>query len=300
MNPEAVLISAYALATQERHDEAERLLESCPEAGQSVSGQDLLARIRLAQGRADQARQIWNRILSVEPTNPEAKAAIDALDHPICDPLNPYRKFVIAGVIAVALGIVISIVGALNRPVPVVVAQEQRTVFVTNVVERVQTNTVIKTETKVVEVEKPVERIVERVLTNIVDRTVEVPAVSVITQYIDRVVEVVPQATNEVVVLQDQSSSVIRQTHSETNMPVVVEHENVEIVVEKPEAENVKRVYCPVYVIKAGDQIGRLAQKFGFRMPDFRVVNPDVDPDYIIIGQEVKIPGFFSEEDMPK
>ena len=300
MNPEAVLISAYALATQERHDEAERLLESCPEAGQSVSGQDLLARIRLAQGRADQARQIWNRILSVEPTNPEAKAAIDALDHPICDPPNPYRKFVIAGVIAVALGIVISIVGALNRPVPVVVAQEHRTVFVTNVVERVLTNTVIKTETKVVEVEKPVERIVERVLTNIVDRTVEVPAVSVITQYIDRVVEVVPQATNEVVVLQDQSSSVIRRTHSETNMPVVVKHENAEIVVEKPKAETVKRVCHPVYVIKAGDQIGRLALKYGFRMPDFKAINPDVDPDHIIIGQEVKIPGFFSEEDMPK
>ena len=288
-------MSAYALATQERFDEAERLLESCPEAGQSVSGQDLLARIRLAQGR-----QIWNRILSVEPTNPEAKAAIDALDHPICDPPNPYRKFVIAGVIAVALGIVISIVGALNRPVPVVMAQDRRTVFVTNVVERVQTNTVIKTETKVVEIKKPVERIVERVVTNIVDRTVEVPVVSVTTQYVDRVVEVVKQATNDVVVLQDQPSSVIRRTYSETNMPVVVKHENAEIVVEKPEAETVKRVYCPTYVIKAGDQIGRLAQKFGFRMPDFRVVNPDVDPDYIITGQEVKIPGFFSEEDMPK
>lgn len=300
MNPEAVLISAYALATQERHDEAERLLESCPEAGQSVSGQDLLARIRLAQGRTDQARQIWSRILSVEPTNSEAKAAIDALDHPICDPPNPCRKFVIAGVIAAALGIIISIIGALNRPAPVVVAQEPRTVFVTNVVEHVQTNTVVKTETKIVEIEKPVERIVERVVTNIVDRPVEVPVVSVTTQYIDRVVEVVTQVTNDVVVSSDQPSSVIRQTHSETNMPVVVERENVEIVVEKPKAETVKRICCPVYVIKAGDQIGRLAQKYGFRMPDFRYINPDVDPDHIITGQEVKIPGFFSEEDMPR
>lgn len=300
MNLEAVLMSAYALATQERFDEAERVLESCPEAVQTVPGQDLLARIRLAQGQTDQARQIWDRILSVEPANPEAKAAIDALDHPIPDPPNPYRKFVIAGAIAVALGIGISIVGALNRSAPVVVAQEPRTVFVTNVVERVQTNTVIKTETKVVEVEKPVERIVEHVVTNVVDRTVEVPVVSVITQYVDRVVEVVAPATNGTSAAIAVTDPVRLSTLAETNTPVVVENKNTGIVSAPPKTEMTKRVYCPSYVIKPGDQIGRLAQKYRFRMPDFRAVNPGVNPNHVIPGQEVKIPGFFTEEDAPK
>lgn len=293
-------MSAYALATQERFDEAERLLESCPEAVQAVSGQDLLARIRLAQGQADQARQIWNRILLVDPANPEAKAAVDALAHPIPDSPNPYRKFVIVGAIAVTLGIGISIIGAFNRSTPVVVAQEPNTVFITNMVERVLTNTVVKTETKIVEVEKPVERIVEHVVANVVDKTVEIPVVSVITQYIDRTVDVVVPATNGTSAVIESTDTVRPPALAKTNTSVVVENEDAGIVSAPPKTEAVKRVYCPVYVIKPGDQVGRLALKYRFRMPDFREVNPGVDPNHVIPGQEVKIPGFFPEEDMPK
>lgn len=300
MNPEAVLMSAYALATQERFDEAERVLESCPEAVKTVSGQDLLARIRLAQGQVDQARQIWGRILSVDQDNPEAKAALDALDNPIPDTPNPCRKFVIAGAIAVVIGIAISFIGAFNRPAPVAVAQDPCTVFVTNEVERVLTNTVVKIETKIVEVEKPIERIVEHMVTNVVDRTIEVPVVSVITQYVDRVVEVVVPATNGTSVAIETTDAVRPPALPEMLPSVVVENESAGIVAVSSKAEVVQRVYCPVYVIKPGDQIGRLAQKFRFRMPDFRAANPGVDPNHVVPGQEVKIPGFFSEEDMPK
>lgn len=299
MNPDAVLMSAYALATQERYDDAERLLESCPEAYQTISGQDLLARIRVAQGQVDQARQIWGRVLEAEPANVEAKSALEALDNQIQSPPDSRRKYLIFGAIAVALGILISIIGALNREPPSI-AQEPCAIYVTNVVDRIVTNQIVKTETKVVEVEKPVERIVEHVVTNIVDRTVEVPVVSVVTQYVDRVAEVVVPATNGTCVavgpVDDPGSALL----AETNTSVVVEHENAGDVSLPPKAESVKLVYCPVYVIRPGDQIGRLAQKYRFRMPDFRAVNPDVDPNYVIPGQEVKIPGFFTEEDLPK
>ena len=301
MNPNAVLMSAYALATQERFDEAEQLLESCPEAFHMVPGQDLLARIRLAQGQTDQARQIWDRILQLEPANPEARSALDALDHPIAVPSSPYRKFVIAGVITVVLGVVITIVGAINCSVSAVVAQEPNTVFVTNLVERVLANTIVKTESKVAEGENLVDRIVERVVKNTVDRTVEVPVVSVVTQYVDRVVEVAVPITNAGSVSSNHVKFVVvTLPPAESNTLAVVEKRDVDAAPPVSNAEVAKRLYCPSYIIKSGDQVGRLAQKFKFRMADFKAVNPDVDPNHIIPGQEVKLPGFYTEEDMQK
>lgn len=263
MNVEAVLMSAFALAVQGRYDEAERLLESCPEAVKSVSGQDLLARIRFAQGETDLARQIWDGILAVDPANPEAKSALDALAHPIPDPPRPWRKFVVAGAIAVSFGIAISIVRAMMASAPVAADREPCTAFVTNVVERVLTNTIVKVETRVVEVERPVERVV----TNIVDRTVEVEVVSVVTQYVDRV-----DGNNMV-----QTAVKGQVAEAEVDEPT-------------PYSETPGRIHYPVYVIRQGDRISRLAEEYGFRMPDFKAVNPDVDPNHVIPGQMVRIP----------
>ena len=110
MNQEAVLISAYALATQERYEEAEALLQSCPEAYNTVSGMDLLARIRHSQGRIDEARSIWQHILDADPTNESIRMAIEAIENPEPEHDNPHRMVMLAVLATIVLGVIASVV----------------------------------------------------------------------------------------------------------------------------------------------------------------------------------------------
>ncbi len=137
-------------------------------------------------------------------------------------------------------------------------------------------------------------------MTNTVERSVEIPVVSVVTQYVERVVEVAVPVANAVSVSSNHVEVTVVPPPAETNTLAVVEKRDADAVPPVSDVEIVKRLYCPIYVIKSGDQVGRLAQKFKFRMADFIAVNPGVDPNHIVPGQEVKLPGFYAEEDMRK
>ena len=205
-------------------------------------------------------------------------------------------------VAAVVLGAIISVVSTCCRKPVDAVASEPSVVYVTNEVEKVVTKEVIKT----------VPEIIERVVTNIVDRHIEVkiPVVSVVTTKVERVVCVtnavgvgaavtgdvtVPSSTGEVVTLSMPSKSGGDKALSADEL---VESLGMANEVKPPKMH--KRVYCPEYIIKPGDEVLKLAKRYSFRIPDFRAVNPGVDENHVRIGQKVKIPGFFDEENLPK
>ena len=330
MTLEAVLMSAYALATQERYEEAESLLQSCPEAYNTVSGMDLLARIRHSQDRIGEARSIWQRILDVDPTNETARKAIDAIENPEPVSDNPYRKFIVAAVAAVVLGVIISVISTCCRKPVEVVGAEPSVVYVTNEVEKVVTKEVIKT----------VPEIDERVVTNIVDRLIEVkiPVKSVVTTEVERVIyvtNVVDRLIEVGVPIESVVTVVVERVVCETNIvenkvvdtdvvvgiPSMNDADNLSVppktgvdkvssdgttaesdgrtdAVKSPEVR--RKVYCPEYVIKPGDEVLKLAKRYSFRIQDFRAVNPGVDENHVRAGQKVKIPGFFDEENLPK
>ena len=290
MNVEAVLMSAYALATQERYEEAEQLLISCPEACNTVSGMDLLARIRHAQDRVDEAREIWRRILDSDPNNDSARNALAVIDNPEPDAFPSRRKkYIIAAALAVIVGMMISIVNFCGRRSAVTTAAPTSFVYVTNEVEKVVTKEVVKT----------IPQIVERVVTNIIDRPIEVkiPIVSVVTTEVERVVcytnTITEVITNTISVVGTDSVSIVDASVDENKRND--DDAGVTAVVEVK-----RKVYNPSYIIKPGDQVLQLARKYSFRLPDFKAANPDVDVDRIRVGQRVLIPGFFDEEDLPR
>lgn len=307
MNPEAVLMSAYAFATQERYGEAEKLLASCPEAIKSVQGQDLLARIRLAEGKIDEARSIWERILVIDSSYSQASTALQALDHPVQDGGQNKGRIAIAIAIALVAGIFIWSLGRgcrseISGPCP-----RPQTVYVTNDVIRVQTNEVVRTETKVVD--RPIDRFVDRYFTNVVEKVVEVPVTTVVTSEVERVVErivvvtntiperiveikSIPQ-TNEVSVFQIPNTLGTRDGEQQAVLDVSPETPT-------ESAAKARLVYNPSYIIKQGDQVGHLAQKYHFRLADFRALNPGVNENVVVPGQKILIPGFYSEDDLPR
>ena len=304
MNPEAVLISAYALATQERYEEAEGLLQSCPEACNTVLGMDLLARIRHSQGRIDEARSVWQRILDLDSTNDFARKAIDAIDNPEPEPFDRLRKLMATAVAAVVLGVIISLVVTCRRKPVVSEVPKPSVVYVTNEVEKVVINEVVKT----------VPEIVERVVTNFVDRPVEVkmPIVSVVTTEVERVVCVTnilggaaiatgevdrPSLTNNVENLGVSLEMGDNRAWASSDNETIVSDGRIDLI-KLPGMR--RQVYCPEYVIKQGDEVLKLAKRYSFRIPDFRAVNPDVDENHVRVGQKVKIPGFFEEGNLPK
>lgn len=301
MNQEAVLISAYALATQERYEEAEALLQSCPEAYNTVSGMDLLARIRHSQGRIDEARSIWQHILDADPTNESIRMAIEAIDNPEPEHDNPHRMVMLAVLATIVLGVIASVVYMCRHQSIPPAAPEPSVVYVTNEVEKIVTNEVVKT----------VPEIVERVVTNFVDRPVEVkiPIVSVVTTEVERVVCVTNTIEINVAAINDVTD--MTSTNIATNVgepPEVEDRKTSENSVDESKgmANEVKQpeihcqVYCPEYIVKPGDEVLRLAKRYSFRIADFRAVNPGIDENHVRVGQKVKIPGFFDEENLPK
>lgn len=114
MTAEVAILRAYAFASQGKYAEAEQLFASAPEALNTPSGADLLARIKFEQGDEVAARQIWEQLLAADPTNETARVALLAIDvqEPICDSSPSWwkqRKFVAAALLAVLLGISFSL-----------------------------------------------------------------------------------------------------------------------------------------------------------------------------------------------
>ena len=83
MTAEVAILRAYALASQHRCSEAERMLGSVPDAIRSPSGADLLARIKFEQGDIDSARRIWEEVIRIQPDNEPAKKALECIDAPL-------------------------------------------------------------------------------------------------------------------------------------------------------------------------------------------------------------------------
>lgn len=276
MTSEVAILRAYALATQGRYVDAEKLLKSVDGALDTLDGADLLARIRFEQGDNETAIRIWKQILLLEPSNEKALKALRGIDTTHEVGFLPKSK------VYIWVSVIILFCAALwwmlpNHEVSQPPAQtEPLYVYVTNEVERVVTNEVERIVVQ--EVVKAVPEVIERVETNVVERVVEimVPVETVVTVAVERVVCV----TNEV-----------RET-VETEMAFVDD-----VVKNEPPPHPTALVYCPEYIVKPGDQVGRLAQKYKFRVRDFEIINPGVDSNLIIPGQRVKLPGFIHVED---
>lgn len=117
MIAEVAILLAYAFASQGKYDEAEQLLASVPEALNTPSGADLLARIKFEQGDESAARRIWEGLLAVDPSSESARNALAALDASPCKLCDGdvqqcfccRWKYVCAFTLAVLLGLAFSL-----------------------------------------------------------------------------------------------------------------------------------------------------------------------------------------------
>jgi len=82
MNTDDLILRSYALSTTGLYEEAEALLKSDADALKSVSGLDLLARLRVEQGDDISARRLWQQVLEMDPSNIRALAALRMLGTP--------------------------------------------------------------------------------------------------------------------------------------------------------------------------------------------------------------------------
>ena len=168
MTNEVAILRAYAFASQGKYAEAEQILQSMPEALDTLSGADLLARIRFERGDEDAARHIWEQILRVDPANEAAMKALEALDNPVLceecgDSFCRKWKYIIAAVLAILLGISFSIGKACrkDKPVQSQVAQQQVPVVIAE-----QTLEIAKINGKVLA------GLRDGILTNMTDKTI--------------------------------------------------------------------------------------------------------------------------------
>jgi tetratricopeptide (TPR) repeat protein len=77
---EMVAAHATSLARRGRYAEAEELILPATASGSETPELlDLLARIRVQQGRADDASELWRQALAKDPANIKARAALDCL-----------------------------------------------------------------------------------------------------------------------------------------------------------------------------------------------------------------------------
>lgn len=75
-NNDTTIFEACELAANGEFEMAEFLLTSNPAVAQSAAGLDLLARIRMDEGSLQDAKALWQKVLSTDPSN---GAALDAL-----------------------------------------------------------------------------------------------------------------------------------------------------------------------------------------------------------------------------
>lgn len=133
MTAEVAILRAYALASQHRCSEAERMLGSVPDAIRSPSGADLLARIKFEQGDIDSARRIWEEVIRIQPDNEPAKKALECIDAPLLTKrLWGFcfgQKWTWLAIMAVLMGVSFSVGKALRSNVeqkePVPIEQEK-------------------------------------------------------------------------------------------------------------------------------------------------------------------------------
>lgn len=186
MTSEVSILRAYALFSQGKCDAALEMLKNAPKALNTPSGADLAARIRFEQGFADEAKAIWERIHAAFPDFAPATKALETFANPPEEAEEsededelPRRAFPIVALLVLFLGIGCAIWGFCRKPETVVqkevftneverVVNVPVTQFVTSVVERVAfvTNTVSVVQ-RVVET-----NVIERVVTNVVEKVV--------------------------------------------------------------------------------------------------------------------------------
>lgn len=154
MTNESAILRAYALLSQERYDEAEQMLKGAPGALNTPAGADLFARLRFEQGFAEEARQIWERINRAFPDFDPANKALAAFisppeqqDDDATD--EDRRKFPLLAILFLLIGGTLAAWGLLRKPETIV-------------------------------------QVREHVLTNMVDRVVEVPVTSFVTSVVER------------------------------------------------------------------------------------------------------------------
>ena len=188
MTSEVSILRAYALFSQGKCDAALEMLKNAPKALNTPSGADLAARIRFEQGFADEAKAIWERIHAAFPDFAPATKALEAFAIPPEEAEEsededepPRRAFPIVALLVLFLGVGCAIWGFCRKPETVV--QVQKEVF-TNEVERVVNVPVTQFVPSVVErvafvtntvsvVQRVVEtNVIERVVTNVVEKVV--------------------------------------------------------------------------------------------------------------------------------
>jgi len=200
-----------------------------------------------------------------------------------------------------------------------------RTVLVNMMVDRPVTNFIERTVLVEVEVEKPVTNVVVRPyevtvdypVTNVVVKPhlvmVEMPVTNVVVQPYEVTVDypvtnlvvqpyeiqVDVPVTNMVlhqvdIVIDQVVTNVVRlgatRTVEEGELPAVRP-----LPAQAPRTGTLS-VRKPIrlstsYRVRYGDTVGGLAVKYGFRIPDFKVYNPNVDIECIKSGQMIQLPG---------
>lgn len=230
MTTESAILRAYALLSQGEYEDAERMLAGAQGALDTPSGADLLARLRFEQGFDDEARQIWSRIHEAFPDFEPATKALEAFENPppeTEESEETRRVFPVFALLVLLAGVGLATWGFLRKPETVV-------------------------------------RIEERVLTNTVEKVVNVPVVSCTTSFVDRVSYVtnvvrdiqtkfvtntiVRVETNEVPKIETRivyRDPVVAQTNAVTSMPTVAT--GVPIV---PQADAVKPSKAMPHVVR--------------------------------------------------
>lgn len=184
MTSEAAILRAYALLTQGRCEEAERVLNGNPDALKTPSGADLFARLRFEQGLEDEALKIWERIHAVCPDFDPASRALAAFASPPPEPEDeePNRLIVpIVTGLVLALGVGLALWGCFKEPSRLVQVHET---VVTNMVERVVELPVTTYVTSIVEKVSVVTDTVTVVKHEVTTNTIE----SVVVKEVEKVV----------------------------------------------------------------------------------------------------------------
>lgn len=287
MTSESAILRAYALLMQGKHSEAEACLRDAQGALDTPSGADLLARIRFEQGLEDDARRIWMRIHEVFPDFEPAARAIDAFENPSSiatdvdgDPSRLSSRLRMTILVAVIIGVMASVIATTKACRSEKAIVQTPPVIVTNYIDRVETKIVERCTTNFID--RVQTEYTDKVVTNVVERVVEVPASITITNTVENAVWITNVVTiaahdsiDSPIAEESKDAAISGNQHSETKKP----------------RSSVKYVFTTPYTVKEGDTVSKLASMYSFRIPDFKICNPELDIDHIRVGQTVMFPG---------
>lgn len=276
MTTETAILRAYALASEEKFEEAEALLKSSPGALNEPSGIDLLARIRREQGDLEGARRLWESVLRLAPDYIDAQAALESLMNPLPLEEDPDRVWgrksllLISGLVLTLLVVILALLCRACRTSESVSSP----ICVTNFVDRIK-----RIEVPVTNTVKEV-KVITKVITNEV-KTVDIRTVIV---------------TNEVPVVEYRDRVVTNDTERTIYRNGAFARTNVKTngVIDLPPI-NWRRETS--YVVREGETVSALMKRYHFTLRDFTTVNPEVNPDRIYAGQSVNLPGDINVEE---